>query len=492
VLTKTPFLTGFSALLCGRSKTRKQALLQGQHDRLLDQSPDGLCTQLATEITPELIDQHNHTRRRRVYPHDVTFWAFLSQTISPDGSCARAVAQVQQWMRSRQQPVPSAATTSYVDARQALPLELLQAVHQSLCDQLDRSLGADARWRGFPVKAIDGTSVQIPDSPANRATYPLPSGQTEGCGFPVVSLVGLIDLNHGGLRDFAQSSVHTGEMRGYDQLEDCLESGDLFLGDRLYSSYEVVGRLQNKGVHFIGRNHQSRKLDFRCGTRIGPNERLQTWRKPKQQPPQSRLSAEQWAALPDTLTMRIIRSHGPDRQGRRRTRYVVTTLLDAEAYPAQEIIGLYAHRWDIELRFRDIKTTMGMELLRTQSPAMVEKELMMHLIAYNVIRLLMLKAGQTCGVNHRRISFKGVIQVLEETRAGFEQVSGRPRRWQRERDNLLERIGEREVRERPGRNEPRKKKRRPKSYGWLQRPRHAYFEHFRSDDTPLKILDQPA
>lgn len=97
----------------------------------------------------------------------------------------------------------------------------------------DPSVSSDDHWRGMPIKAIDGTSVQIPDSPANREVFPLPSGQAEGCGFPVVSLVGLIDLNHGGLRDFAQSTVRIGEMRGYDQLEDALEPGDLFIADRL-------------------------------------------------------------------------------------------------------------------------------------------------------------------------------------------------------------------------------------------------------------------
>ena len=225
----------------------------------------------------------------------------------------------------------------------------------------------------------------------------------------------------------------------------------------------MVGRLQNKDVHFIGRNHHARKLDFRRGTKIDANQRRQTWVKPRQQPRQSRLPAEQWEQLPDTLTVRIIRTYGPDRQGRRRTRYVVTTWLDHEAYLAEEEVGLYAHRWGIEPRFRDIKTTMGMELLRTQSPAMVEKELLMHLLAYNVIRLLMLKAGQLHGVNHRRISSKGVLQVLAASRVAFQGLGRRPRLLERERDHLLACIAERVVRERPGRNEPRKKKRRPKS-----------------------------
>ena len=133
-----------------------------------------------------------------------------------------------------------------------------------------------------------------------------------------------------------------------------------------------------------------------------------------------------------------------------------------------------------------------MEMLRTKSPEMIRKEVLMHMIVYNLLRLLMLKAGQIHGVNHRRLSFKGALQVLEESRSGFSDVVGRPRLRAREAENFWERIAERYVEERPGRNEPRRVKRRPKCTRWLQKPRHSYFEHFRSDEPPLKILDQAA
>ena len=134
--------------------------------------------------------------------------------------------------------------------------------------------------------------------------------------------------------------------------------------------------------------------------------------------------------------------------GRQRTRYLITTLIDHRKYPWDEIASLYLHRGEIELRFRDIKTTMGMALLRTKSPEMVHKEVLMHMIAYNVVRLLMLKADNVHGVNHRRLSFKGVLQVLEECRSGFGKVAGKPR--------------------------------------------HSYFEYFRNEKPPSKILDQAA
>ena len=325
----------------------------------------------------------------------------------------------------------------------------------------------------------------MPDTAANQTDYPQPSSQTVGCGFPVIQLVGLIDLGHGGLRDFSHSDVETGELRGHDQLEPELKKSDVLVADRLYSSYEVIVRLRRRGVEFIGRNHQARKCAFRRGKRLGPRERLQVWEKPRQQPVLSRLDAKQWARLPEWMEMRIIRVKGPDREGKRKTRYLVTTLLDTEKYPLEEVASLFVHRWEIELRFRDIKTTMGMEMLRTQCPEMIHKEVLMHMIAYNAVRLLMLKAAVAAGVDHCRISFKGTLQVIEETRVGFERTGG-ARRLEAEKDNLLERI----VSHRPGRNEPRKKQRRPKSYGWLKKPRHEYFEHFSNPEPPRKILDE--
>ena len=192
------------------------------------------------------------------------------------------------------------------------------------------------------------------------------------------------------------------------------------------------------------------------------------------------------------MELRIIRSKGPNREGKQRVRYVVTTLLDPVKYPAEEVSSLYHHRWEIEVRFRDIKTTLGMEMLRTKSPDMIKKEILMHMIIYNLLRLLMLKAGQFHGVSHRRLSFKGALQVMEENRSNFGKVVNRPQMRAKEIAHFWARIAERDVTERPSRNEPRRGKRRPKCTNWLQKPRHSYFEHFRSNNRQLKILDQAA
>jgi Transposase DDE domain len=490
--TKTPFLPGFPTLLFGRAKRSAQAILRSRQREIRSKLCGEIALEFADEVPSELIEADSRTQRERVYSNRVTFWAFLSQVFSEDGSCAAAVAGVQQMRRSAGLTVPSANTASYTEARQELPDELIQSVHTHVTRQLDAHVSQSGLWRGYRVRSVDGTSVLAPDTEANQAEFPQPCTQQPGCGFPAVHLVGLIDLGHGGLEDFSQSDCNTSELRGYEMIESHLREGDLLVADRLYSNYELIARLAGKNIPFIGRNHQSRKVDFRKGRKAGRHERIIQWSKPHFQPPGSDATREQWDGLPDKLEMRIIRTKGPDRDGKMKTRYVVTTLTDAVAYPAEEIASLYHHRWEIELRFRDIKTTMGMEMLRTQSPKMLRKEIMMHVIAYNLIKLLMLKAAAEHGGSHRRISFKGVLQVIDKLRTDFKNLADHPRKLAAEKANLLLRIAERIAPFRSGRNEPRKKKRRPKSYGWLQRPRHEYFEHFRSDLAPLQILEQAA
>ncbi|MDF1816570.1 MAG: IS4 family transposase [Verrucomicrobiales bacterium] len=488
MVNKTPFLPGFPTLLCGSAKRKNQDLIAAEYRDLNKSSIGELSQQLNSEIPAEFLQSLSETKRERIYTNVVTFWAFLGQVISEDQSCRRAVSRVRQWFKLKKKKVPSVETKSYCCARYSLPIEMLQKVNDHIYGQLENELSIDSLWKGFSVYAEDGTSAYMPDTEENQKEYPQPCMQAEGCGFPIVKLCGLINLGHGGLRDFTAGEINISDHRGHDRLETYLAKNDLLIGDRLYSSYEIVARLIDKEVEYIGRHHSSRKIDFRRGKKIGKNQRIVVWEKPRQEKG-SRLTKEQWAALPATVDMRLIRTKGPDRDGKQRTLYIVTTLLDHIEYPAEEITSLYAHRWEIELRFRDIKTTMGMEMLRTKTPEMIKREILMHMIAYNVVRLLMLKAGNLYGVNHRRVSFKGTIQILEEARINFINIADKPRLRAGAKEALLGEIAEQIMADRPGRNEPRKKKRRPKPYGWISKPRHQYFSSFTNEDHPSKILD---
>lgn len=490
-MKKAPFLTGFPTHLFGSAKKKTQGIIAQKRRSLIEGTLD-FQQQFMEEISPEILERHSGTQRNRHYPDHMAFWAFFSQVSSNDASCAAAVAGIQAWAEQRGLPVPACGTSSYCDARKKLPVEMLREVNNSLYLQLDAHLPSQRHWRGLRPRAEDGTTAQMPDTEMNRKSYPYPNGQQDGCGFPMIRLSGLIDLSHGGLCEFVTSDMNKSELSNHKQLEGKLQEGDVFIADRLYSGYELIERLSAKGIHFVGRNHQARKIDFRKGLKIGPNERLITWKKSRQLPNGSSLNQTEWEAVPEQMQLRLIRCKGPDREGKQTTRYVVTTLLDHKAYPADEVAALYLHRWEIEVRFRDIKTTLGMEMLRTKSPEMIEKELLMHQIVYNLMRLVMLKAATAHGVNQRRLSFRGTQQVIQAFVKNFSDMARHPLLRIQQRAKMWARIAERIVTERPGRNEPRRVKRRPKCTYWLQKPRHEYFEHFRCENPPMKILDNPA
>src|ERR1019366_5912916 len=222
-------------------------------------------------------------------------------------------------------------------------------------------------------------------------------------------------------------------------------------------------------VSSLFRLHQSRAADLRKGKRLGQKDRLFTWGQPRLRPPW--LPQCLWKTIPEQLTVRVIRFPLHRRGYRSEAVTLVTTLLDPENYPAQDIAQLYVRRWKIELWFRDLKTSMGMEVLRCQSPQMVHKELEMFLIAYNFIRCLMVQAGAINHVTLDRLSFKGSVDSVRQFSLAIAQARSKKKQNHLILE-LLEVIARDEVPDPPERLEPRAVKRRPKTYQLLNRPRH--------------------
>ena len=215
------------------------------------------------------------------------------------------------------------------------------------------------------------------------------------------------------------------------------------------------------------RLHQMRKADFRTGRRLGPEDRLVVWQKPKRT---EAWSEEEFAALPETLTLRMIRLRVATPGFRTQSVVLVTTLLDAEAYPAEQLRELYGRRWQVELHFQQIKTHLAMDVLRCKSPALIEREVRMHQIAYNLVRSLMQRSAHLHRVSLRRLSFKGTLDTLRHWSV-LVAAETTPRAQQTLIDHMLARIAGDPVPERPGRSEPRAKKRRGKNYQLLTKPR---------------------
>lgn len=309
----------------------------------------------------------------------------------------------------------------------------------------------------------------MPDTQENQDKYPQPSSQKIGCGFPQMRVVGLFSLASGALLDLAKSSIRVHESILFDQLIPAMNKGDVVLADRGFCSFHTFWKLSKAGIDSLMRLNAMRKVDFRKGGKLGTNDRLLTWKKPVQRP--KGCTEEEYRNLPPTMTLRHVRLQVSARGHRTQTITLVTTLVDPTAYPIQALGELYLARWNVELHFREIKITLGMDVLRCQTPAMVEKEIMMHAVSYNLIRSLMQEAATSHQIDLSRISFKGTLDTMREWRAVLESMRGHPRKHKALLDIMLRVIASDPVPYRPNREEPRAKKRRPKNYHLLTKHR---------------------
>jgi hypothetical protein len=468
----TPFFQGFSSILFGRpalsgmQKTlRKVAALNSMSDFFATFGP------LVPEALLQRRSKGTNSRQRRFTLH-VTFWAFLAQTLAPQTSCRDIVRKVQAWwlLRDPKASPGSASTCAYTKARQRLDPEAIRPIARHLVERLESRVQQSQLWRGRRVRVVDGTTVSMPDTEANQIAYPQSSNQKPGCGFPLMRVVGLFSLASGALLDFSKSSIHVHESMLFGRLMDQLETGDIALADRGFCSFHSFWRMSAAGVDALMRLNGVRKVDFRKGVKLGPNDRLITWKKPAQRP--KSCTQEDFDALPASMILRHVKLVVSARGHRSQTIMLVTTLLDPIAYPIEALGELYFQRWSVELHFREIKITLGMDVLRCQSPDMVDKEVMMHAISYNLVRALMQQAAIDHQVDLTRISFKGTADTLRHWSASLEALRGRPRKQQALLDAMLELLARDLVPLRPGREEPRAKKRRPKNYHLLTKPRH--------------------
>jgi len=370
----------------------------------------------------------------------------------------------------RGEATPSPATGAYCKARQRLPEKLFSHLVTHTGSALEAIATPGELWCALRVRIVDGTGISMPDTPANQQAYPQPSSQASGCGFPVLRLVVLFSLITGALLAHAIGPLADSEMALFRKLLAELRRGELALGDRYYGNFWVLALLQPRGVEALLRVAASRHTDFRRGRRLGKNDHLIVWKKPKQCP--DYMSEAEYTAAPAELLLREVRGQLTVPGFRSRPVVLVTTLLDPQCYPRQALLELYGRRWQCELRLRDLKIALKMDVLRTQTPGMVRKELLAHLLAYNLIRRLMWDAGVRAKCPPLRLSFKGATQHIRAFAPLL--AAAKPALRQGLYTLLLQTIGRELVPERPGRIDPRLKKRRPKSYGWLQKPRAVY------------------
>ena len=339
------------------------------------------------------------------------FWLFLSQVLSADRACRPIVRNFLGWL-ALQGRGASGRTAGYCKARARLRQADLDLIHRQLADRIRSAPRGERLWLGRPVKIVDGSGLSMPDTPSLQKLYPQPKGAKPGCSFPVMRVVALFCLGTGVLIGLAKGSLQVGERALFRSLWGLLEEGDVVLADRGFCGYAEFYFLLQRGVDCVMRAQTHRTVGRIPLQSLGPGDRLVLWLKSKPGPRWPDKAA--WNALPEAIRLREIAFRVGVKGFRVKAITVVTTLLDPIAFPPEAFADLYRRRWQAELFLRDIKTTMGMDILRCKSPAMIHKELTMHLIAYNLVRLTMLEAADAHAASVERISFKGTLATLRE------------------------------------------------------------------------------
>ena len=377
--------------------------------------------------------------------------------------------------------------SAYVQARQRLPVQLfrdlvkwigLQASAKMLVKRGDNS----QLFHGHRVHILDGSNASMPDTSPLQKFFGQPPGQKAGCGFPAAHLLYLLDLATGMITDLTISPLFTHDLRHATSAHDGLAAGDLIMGDRAFASFAHIALIRRHQMHILSRLHQRlevpspiHRVARRRGKQGGKSPRqtlrriqtftrkgliqddlLSAWIKPVECPVW--MTEAIYAKLPGEMTVRIVAYHLKTPGLRTKRITLVTTLLDSTKYPANQLAALYQRRWEIEGHLRELKTTMRMDVLRTKTVDGVTKELLVYVMAYNLVRLKMLEAARRQGVPVERVSFVDALRWLAENHNAheFEELILNPLR--------------------PGRAQPRAVKRRPKSYKLLTEPRREWLK----------------
>jgi Transposase DDE domain len=414
----------------------------------------------------DALNEHGVTYRDRVFGPVTTIWGFLSQVLSDDHSCRDAVSRVVAHRAANGVPDCSPNTASYCNARSRLLTGVLRTLAVRTAQELQASAAAEWKWNGRSVFIADGSHVSMPDTPENQASYPQPATQQPGVGFPLARVAVLLSLATGACHDLAiapYAGKGTGETTLLREMYGALAPGDVVLADALFDNYFLICELRDRGIELVARAQYERVGSQTVQSR--PDGDILIWQRPNK--PHG-MTGEQYRRYPKSLRMRQVTVDARAKDNRAERFKVITTILDASVDGGQ-IGGLYEQRWSGEVDIRSIKSTMPMDVLRCKTPEMVHKEIWAHLLAYNLLRTAMAVAASATGIEPRQVSFKGAKQALTAFAPKIE--AARPEDRAPLIDAMLAVIAYHRVGDRPGRWEPRARKRRPKSGARLTQPR---------------------
>jgi len=471
----TPFFPPWRSRLAAFG-SRTSRVCQQVRAYTLCQLEQSFAPWIPTELFPKAADgpnsrDHDYTRWR-------TFWCMVWQALNPLASGREVVRQLQALFDLENGPQLSPEDGAYCRAKARLPLDQFPKGLSATAVQADQLAPPLQLLQGRPLKVVDGSALTLADTQKNRAAYP-PIESTNTPTFPQLRLVVLFSLLSGAILAVAQDALQISELALLHELATHLVAGDVLVGDRGFGSFPVMAWLKVHRIDFLGRT--TRRIDGRRRLqRLGPNDWLLSW-KNSSSCTSPWLSALVQALLPTHMTVRAVKGSCHQKGFRVRRVTVVTTLLDPELYPAQQILQAYLRRWRLEMCLDDLKTSLQMETLRGRAPATLQREMFARLIAHNLVRCTMAQAASQHEVPLERLSFKGSLDAVRHFAHAMARARSRSRR-QRLWQLLLQTLARDLVPERPGRREPRAIKRKKNKYPRLDAPRHKFRDHLKRND----------
>jgi len=463
----TPFFPLWRAQLAPRGARLAQTF-KTVRSYTLSQLEEHFAPYVPPTLFPKAAQKQNS--RDRIYTRPRTFWSMLWQAFNPKASGREVVRQIQALFQLHGGPSVSEEDGAYCRAKARLSLQEFPKALTAGAQAADKLAPSTTLLQGRPVKVADGSTFTTADTPKNRKAYP--PVQSPAPNFPIMRVLVLFSLLSGAILNLASGDMRTAELPMLYQMFSLLAPNDILMADRGFGNFVLLALLARfkPGVDFIGRS--ARRVDGRRRLkRLGRGDWLVVWKKGCN--PSLWLPNLIWLALPKEITVRVVRGSCYVKGFRMRRVTLVTTLLDPERYPAREILQAYLRRWRLEMCLDDLKTTLGMEMLRSRSPQMLQKEIYAYLIAHNLLRCLMAQAAAQHAVALERISFKGTLDALRQFSQTLSQARTKKKRselW----NKFMETLAKDLVPERPGRREPRAVKRIKNKYPRLSRPRHLF------------------
>jgi Insertion element 4 transposase N-terminal/Transposase DDE domain len=341
--------------------------------------------------------------RRRRLPAQQVVWLVVGMALLRNESIERVVAMLGLALPSRRGD--TTARSSITQARQRLGEEPLAYLFATTADRWADQSAADRRWHDLALYGMDGSNLRAPDSPENWAAFggQCGNGKRNGSAYPMVRMLAVMALRSHLLSCVRFADYATGEVTLAGDVWNELPDNSLMIADRAFLVANDLTRLARSGKNKQWLTRAKSTTRLRPLKRLGRNDRLVEIQLSDQ-------TRRKYPELPPVWQVRAIKYQ---RKGFRPST-LLTSLCDAERYPADEIVALYHERWEIELGYDEVKTHLldRQEAIRSRTPAGVRQEIWGILLAYNLVRLEMARAAEEASVEPNRISFVNALSLI--------------------------------------------------------------------------------